>query len=58
MLVVLVSKVSGCWVTSVSVCITNFLQEQFLGEQGLRHSNGTVRSRLSYLFVRFIKAVK
>jgi exportin-T len=30
----------------------------FLGEQGLRHENCSVRSRVCYLFVRFVKGVK
>ncbi len=34
------------------------LQEGFLGVHGLRHRNSAVRSRLSYLLVRFIKSLK
>jgi exportin-T len=34
------------------------IMEVFLSEQGLRHSNCSVRSRVCYMFVRFVKGVR
>lgn len=39
-------------------CVPCLLQGAFLDSRGLRNGNSTVRSRVSYLFTRFVKAVR